>query len=927
MGQESSQIDGEGMEMPTDSRFKTPQVQDEVASSTQILSSEPSRKTRKKKRSDSPNTERNINSNTEDNPGDQVDGIEEYLNRRLKKVLGKKSKSKKEGRSSEEKSKSKKHKHRRSGSSENILQSIKSYSEEATEEQDAQIKAQETEVQSAPSAELENNNHVEPAAPEPLIPESTEVVPESSMPDPQIVPSSSSAELGSKKKKRKSKSKPRIAKPDFTADVYHRDNAKVTPNVDEEEQTQIANSWEPRPPNSWEAINSPRKGSPVEEAHCDDVDMAEAENRQDIIPEDQDTRTNINTIISINGHHKEDQARLDASQSQNAQPAPIAEEEIIPQIGVYLGSESSSKPRKPKRRIPIEDEVVDTPSKRARKALRAKDPTSSQKRYRAGKPPAASSSQVAHKLSRSPSKTQRNKSSTEDGAHGGKFDDTEEAIIKLQLLKYREMHDMTEEDQNSLIQGKAAPAAEMFNMVCEELPGRARWAVIKFCRRKYHNFEARGKWTADDDEDLRQAYQLWPKGWTKIAQRLKRHPEDCRDRWRNYGICGDSLKLDYWTPEEEQRLKEVIAECVSHIREMKRNNMLHFNAVDLARYAEDTPADVDLVDWLQVSEKMGHTRSRLQCITKWKRIVDRENPKIRDRDHKPLVFVESSARVVKARVETQIMHADDKLKILHDIRESEVGREGKIKWTNIGDAAFRSQWSVLACKVAFKKLKATVQDADTYKLQDLVSILIDKFENSRDRDPTEYAFQETDIPTKTKKKVLSLKKKHLSLEFVSPEDDEEEEVEDEVDETPQPEKSRAQLEDEEIMAADNSVEDEIMAEMPARKPKSKKLKRPSSSSSSVKKRKLTDRLARESQSWDEQGIPTSSNALEVPESDLENEHNGGAMNGVYDKNLDGRSPGNGMDGNGAYYEKLVVDSELDSDRDVAIPAKRPVEAY
>jgi hypothetical protein len=877
MGQESSQIEDEGMESAADSRSEALPAQDEVASSSPIVSSELSRKTRKKKRRDSRNTERNINADTEDNAGDQVDGTEEDLNRRLKKAH-KKSKSKKEGKSGEDKSKPKKHKHRKSRSSENSPQSTNAYLEEATEEQGAQIKAEEMDVESARFAELENSNHVEAAAPEFSIPESTELVLESSMPDAQIVPSSSGPEHGSKKKKRKSK--PKIAQPDFTADVYHPDNVEVTPNADDEERTQIANSWEPRSPTLGDAINSPRKGSPVEEANCDDVDMAEAENRNQ---EDQDPRLNINTIVSIiNGLQKEDQTHLDASQSQNAQPAPIAEEETVPQIGVYLGSESSSKPRKPKRRIPIEDEVVDTPSKRARKALRAKDPTSREKRSKTAKPPAASSSQVAHKLSISPSKTLRNKSSTEDAVHGGKFNDSEEAIIKLQLLKYREMHDMTEEDQNSLIQGGAAPATEMFNMVCEELPGRARWAVIKFCRRKYHNFRARGKWTADDDEDLKQAYQLWPKRWTKIAERLTRHPEDCRDRWRNYVICGDNMKLDIWTQEEEQRLKEVIAECVSHIREMKRNNMLHFNAVDLAKYAEDTPADVDLVDWLQVSEMMGHTRSRLQCIAKWKRILDKENPKIRVKDLKPLDFVESSANAVKARMETQIMTADDKLKILHDIRASEVGREGRIQWTNIGDAAFRSQWNVMACKVAFKKLKATVEDADTYKLQDLVTILIGKFENSRDGDPTEYAFQETDLPdtiTKGKKK----KKKSLSSTIVSPEDDEE----DEVNETPQPEKSRTQLEDEEIMAADDAVEDQIMAEMPARKPKSKKLKRPSSSSSSTKKKKLTDRLARGSQSPNEQGIPTSSNALEIPESDLENKHNGEAMNGIYDGDLDG----------------------------------------
>jgi len=63
----------------------------------------------------------------------------------------------------------------------------------------------------------------------------------------------------------------------------------------------------------------------------------------------------------------------------------------------------------------------------------------------------------------------------------------------------------------------------------------------------------------------------------------------------------------------------------------------------------------------------------------------------------------------------------------------------------------------------------------------------------------------------------------------------------------------------------------------------------------------------------------------VPESDLEDQQNGGVTNGVHDKEHGDRSSGVGMNGNGI-HDKPEMDSELDLDRDEEIPARRPVDA-
>lgn len=956
MGQESSQIQGaEEAPKAMDINSNAEEGQDEAALVNQILARDTNRKTRKKKRNSSTRLERDANDdNAEDNPEDQVDDVDQRRNQKLRKALKKKSKSKEEGEGIEEKpSKSKKHKHGKSESTENAPQSTNQFSSpDATEQTEAQ-QSEEAAALARSSKDLENSDSIERSAPEVLIPDDTEVVRESSVPFPDILPSSS-ASLGSKKKKKKTKLKHRISQSDIIADVDSQADLKVESPMVDVEQTQIPNSYEVAPSSSYK-LNATR----IEETNYDnDVDMAEVNNMQDTLEvvtieevmEEVDPRAHINTIVPIDGRTEENQ-QTDATQLLNIHQAPTTDEEM-PKIGADLGGKPTTKARKPKRRLPVEDDAVDTPSKKARKSLKVKTPTSRRKDTRdeatSSQPskPSVSPSKVKtptskHKNTRaeatssqplkpsvSPSKTPRGKAGTENATHSGKFDDAELAIIKNQLLKHREMVNLSEEDQNSLIHGNVGVAQEMFSMVCEELPGRARWAVIKFCRRKFHNFQARGRWASDDDEELKEAYKLFPKRWTQIAQRLNRHPEDCRDRWRNYLICGDSMKSDNWDVDEEHKLREVVAECISLVRELKRNDMLKFDGDDRAKYLEDSPADIDLVDWQQVSEKMGRTRSRLQCSQKWKRILDREDA---DKgDAKPIVVNGQSWRERDARLDTQTMHSDDKLKILHAIRESQVGREGKIKWGKLGDAAFQSRWKTMSRRVAFMRLKASLPDADCYKLQELVTILIDKFENSRGKDPTGDSFQETET-------LNNKKKRHLSTARVRPEDDED----GEVDETPQPRGMSEELGIPlavEVNAADDAVEDEVMQELPKIR-KSRKLNRPS-----LKKKKLSNRMARRSKSFDDNGNPAMSDPPEVPESVLGDQYDAPITNGhstVADGEKRGRSIFSNDDedpngrksiftlDNGAangVHRKPDSDSELDFDRDEEIPARRPVAA-
>lgn len=131
--------------------------------------------------------------------------------------------------------------------------------------------------------------------------------------------------------------------------------------------------------------------------------------------------------------------------------------------------------------------------------------------------------------------------------------------------------------------------------VSTALPHRTRASVYKHVRRVYHTYEQRGKWTAEEDNELRHFVEEFGMSWKTIGVHIGRMPEDCRDRWRNYVKCGQNRGQNKWSLEEENKLLQVV------------NEIKQF----------DPSADIN---WTVVSEKIGGVRSRIQCRYKWNKI-------------------------------------------------------------------------------------------------------------------------------------------------------------------------------------------------------------------------------------------------------------------------------------------------------------------
>jgi len=195
----------------------------------------------------------------------------------------------------------------------------------------------------------------------------------------------------------------------------------------------------------------------------------------------------------------------------------------------------------------------------------------------------------------------------------GAFTQIEVELIAGTIDDFRQANSLTESAFSVMVQegvNKSVDLKGLLRDLLDILPNRNSQAMRRFLERKYHNAK-RGPWNSDEDEELRAAFAEHPNEWKKIAARLGRMAEDCRDRWRNHAqYSHDQRNKDIWTPAEEQELLDAIEVC---IQRMKEDGSLPQDV-----NASDVPDDT--IQWKVVSEMMDGKRNRLQCSYKWKKL-------------------------------------------------------------------------------------------------------------------------------------------------------------------------------------------------------------------------------------------------------------------------------------------------------------------
>lgn len=258
--------------------------------------------------------------------------------------------------------------------------------------------------------------------------------------------------------------------------------------------------------------------------------------------------------------------------------------------------------------------------------------------------------------------------------------------------------------------------AQLWVRIFAECPDRHRQKVINVARKKFHNFVARGTWTIEQDNELAGLINTHGPKWSYIAGIVNRHPEDIRDRYRNYLVCGGAQKKEAWDNDEEARLTQYVQDAMRAIDEMR----IEDPSKELLRKPYE-----ELIDWQNISERMERTRSRLQCITKWKAM----NLRLQGKDKLASADPNSniSFRLERARRQLEDMPDTEKYRLVLAINSVSASTVAKIPWQRLCDKQFRSEWHHSTQELVWNRLTKSVPGAELRTVRDCAQYLVDKY--------------------------------------------------------------------------------------------------------------------------------------------------------------------------------------------------------
>lgn len=330
----------------------------------------------------------------------------------------------------------------------------------------------------------------------------------------------------------------------------------------------------------------------------------------------------------------------------------------------------------------------------------------------------------------------------ESSGKGGPFTDAEASKLDTFRNAFCNANDLTTGQFNSRVQSTMRGNTDviaLFNEIQDLFPYRPRMSVQKFCRRRYHNFPARGTWTSEDDEMLRQAVAEKGKQWKAVGEMIDRMGEDCRDRYRNYILNSENRNHEQWTPEEVRSLCTAILDSVEAMKDERKQERRD-------RYGENGAAsdsdsnmegeDMKAINWQAISDRMGGQRSRLQCSGKWRQLEKQEKNDVaqsildqRGLQGRRLQPTKNPWRMKNATKKVANMKPGDMHALVQAILDCGVPVEGNIPWKALGDDDLRATWNSTAKKAAWSKLKQDIPDSQSMDYRDVASHLLTKIED------------------------------------------------------------------------------------------------------------------------------------------------------------------------------------------------------
>lgn len=328
---------------------------------------------------------------------------------------------------------------------------------------------------------------------------------------------------------------------------------------------------------------------------------------------------------------------------------------------------------------------------------------------------------------------------------GGMFTTTEMAKLDALRDEYCREHRIIISQFNDLIHAAVrgnGNVKELWDSIHELFPYRTRMSVSRFCRRRFHNFAARGTWTPSEDEMLARAVAEKGKSWKAVGEMIDRFPEDCRDRYRNYHVNAANRNREHWTDAEIKNLCWAVYDCMMSMREEKRQKKQEkYDGREIPESEPDSDQEIEemkLINWQAVSDRMGSAgggRSRLQCSFKWGKLKNAQRDTYmrevravvrsqKQTERRQVRKRKLSWRLQRANKRLRNMKLGDRYDFLEAFSTCGATDGGNIPWKSLGDAQFRAKWKSLDRKAAWEMFKKEVPGSDAMDFDDVVNLLL-----------------------------------------------------------------------------------------------------------------------------------------------------------------------------------------------------------
>ncbi|KAL9127980.1 MAG: hypothetical protein Q9217_003241 [Psora testacea] len=355
-----------------------------------------------------------------------------------------------------------------------------------------------------------------------------------------------------------------------------------------------------------------------------------------------------------------------------------------------------------------------------------------------------------------------------------------EEIIKLEAFRdsYCEANNKTYRQFNEIIQSNIRgnpQAVHLFNDLQDLFPTHRRSYVQRFCRRKFHNFSARGTWTPEDDQLLRQAVAEKGTSWKTVGAMIDRFPEDCRDRYRNYLTNAEHRNREQWTQAEIVNLAGAIVDCMRIMKaeRYRRKQEKYGHDLPMSDSEEQDKADMKLINWQAVSNRMGAHgggRSRLQCSFKWNKLKEKDQKQYLHNVRESRQGVNALQgpddnhtksggwRMKQAAKKVTNMLPGDRYDLLQAILQCGAPSEGNIPWKSIGEDWWQGRWNTTERKAGWLMMKREIAGSEGMDYRDVVYRLLTPLlqQGINERwDPTAYEQRQSQVNNKRKNKNAS----------------------------------------------------------------------------------------------------------------------------------------------------------------------------